>query len=507
MEPWAQPRPKPSPHHLGEQPIHQRAALRRVLLELHRVAEHRAFEHHVRHQLRRAVAAGHGGGFQVALGGGLFDEPIQLRLHLLGRHRVFHQAVPPAHEIRLQPGFVRARLRQIVEVAAVADAPGLQAFLGDAGKLLEQAAGGEGARGGLAIRVDDALAHRVFPIVLGRGAGTQAGQCEFGVQARVLFAQPSQCLRRIGRHGQGAGSGCGVVWLAHLAAAWHAAVVWSLKKYYHPSRIALALRRRFKQQTVVALERLAPWLPIRQRRIHQTMERLAVVHVPQMAELVDHDVFHKRIRQLRQVRIQRNAATARAASPAAAHEPMPPSRRAPHPRERGDAASHHGGQQRFRLCRVPRPDPSLGVCRRRQQLAVHLANVHLRRQTERERAAPKQQRRAVDILVRRPLAVALRSGETPSAHPAPVSAEHGANVVDAHMRWRFDVNDAVWREGEAEARPAAGVPRHMDLHGVAVFPGPCAPGIPSESQCAGDPIRPSCPTRPTRPLSVAVWMV
>ena len=259
---------------------------------------------------------------------------------------------------------------------------------------------------------------------------------------------------------------------------------------YHPSRIALALRRRFQQQAVIALEGLPPWLPVRQRRIHQTMERLAVVHVPQMAELVNHHVFHKRIRQLHQVRIQRDAATARTASPAAPHEPMPPRRLAPHPRERGGAASHDGGQQRFRLCRVPGPDTSLGVCRRRQQLAVHLANVHLRRQTKRERVPPKQQRRAVDILVRRPHALPVGSGKTAPAHPAPVSAEHGANVVDAHMRRRFDVNDAVWREGETEARLAASVPRHVDWHGVAVFPGACAPGIPSESQCAGDPIRP-----------------
>lgn len=207
----------------------------------------------------------------------------------------------------------------------------------------------------------------------------------------------------------------------------------SLKKYYHPSRIALALRRRFQQQAVVALERLPPWLPIRQRRIHQTMERLAVVHVPQMAELVNHHVFHQRIRQLRQVRIQRNVATARATSPAAAHEPMPPRRRALKPRERGGAVRHDGGQQRIRLCRVPRPDTRLWVCRRRQQLAVHLANVHPRRQTKRERAPPKQQRCALGILVRRPLAVALRSGKTPSANPAPVPSKHGANVVDAHM--------------------------------------------------------------------------
>ena len=220
------------------------------------------------------------------------------------------------------------------------------------------------------------------------------------------------------------------------------------------------------------------------------MERLAVVHVPQVAELVNHDVFHKRIRQLHQVRIQRNMATARTASPAAAHEPMPPRRRALQPRERGGAVRHDGGQQRIGLCRVPGPDTSLGVYRRRQQLAIHLANVHLRRQTKRERTSPKQQRRTVDILVRRPLALALRSGKTAPANPAPVPAKHGANIVNAHMRRRFDVNDAVWREGETEARPAAGVPRHMDLHGVAVFAGACAPGIPSESQCAGDPLRP-----------------
>ena len=113
---------------------------------------------------------------------------------------------------------------------------------------------------------------------------------------------------------------------------------------------------------------------------------------------------------------------------------------------------------------------------------------------------PKQQRRTVDILVWRPLALALRSGKTPPANPAPVPSKHGANVVDAHMRRRFDVNDAVWREGETEARPAASVPRHLDLHGVAVFPGANAPGIPSESQCAGDPPRPSLSSAPNAPI-------
>ena len=208
MEPWAQPRPNPSPITLVRSLSTSGPRWAADCLELHGVSEHLPLEHEVVDELGLFVSARHDCGISLPLGFGLRNQALHLRPHLARRHGVFHQAIAPAHEVGFELGFVGTRSRQIVEVAAVGDAPGLHALLGEPRKLRQQTAGRRGAGGRAIVRIGDAKLHRLLPRSVPRwplhrrraqsrppfARASSARNCAFSARSRATTVSASATL-------------------------------------------------------------------------------------------------------------------------------------------------------------------------------------------------------------------------------------------------------------------------------------------------------------------------
>ena len=102
-------------------------------------------------------------------------------------------------------------------------------------------------------------------------------------------------------------------------------------------------------------------LPFRQKPVQNSVIALAVVMLPQMSDFVQEDVIKAAGRGLDELRVLRQHAVSRTASPAAAHDPYPPDRWDREPRDGGTERVH---PLRYASCDLfPIPEEKLAAHR------------------------------------------------------------------------------------------------------------------------------------------------